>query len=309
MQILEPYEVHTHVGDDSRDTRALLTSLVAHALVILAVLLRPMASENIAPPPQAETGQPVALDPRVAFQEPQRADAPPPPPSQPLPEEPVLLGPDSDRPEDPPREQGPEEPPPELENPPNLPTNDPLPERNPQDTEEATRIPTPADVAASGRILGSPTSPFPGVATGAEGPPPQGAAEAGAAVGAMGRTGISNSDSRGWRQSFPQASGQCVQIPDLGTNADGTPVLASVIGVVLDQRGRPLAGAHLQILGAPFATFSDGSGRYRLEFDPKLLEKCRTQVVRVVATGYREQTLNLGIGRQVTSDDVVLRRR
>jgi hypothetical protein len=125
----------------------------------------------------------------------------------------------------------------------------------------------------------------------------------------MGRIGVGNTDSRGWRQSFPQASGQCVEIPDLGLNADGTPVLASVIGVVRDNRGRPLPGAHLQIMGAPFATFSDGAGRYRLEFDPRLLERCRTQVVRVRADGFRDQTLNLGIGRRVVSDDVVLRRR
>jgi outer membrane biosynthesis protein TonB len=309
VQNLEPYEVHPHVGEDSRDTSALIASLVVHVLVILLVMLRPQTATNPASQDPIETGQPVALDPAVEFQ--RDRNAPPPPPApQPIPEEPVLLGPNSDRPDDPPREEGPEQPPPEDENPANLPTNDPPPQPDPNQRQDDQRIPSPADLAASGRVLGSPTSPFPARASGAEGPPPQGSAQAASsAVGAMGRTGPSNTDRRGWRQSFPEAAGRCVEIPDLGVNPDGSPVLASVIGVVLDQAGRPLGGAHLQIMGAPFATFSDGAGNYRLEFDPKLLEKCRSQVVRVVAAGYRDQTLNLGIGRQVTSDDVVMRRR
>ena len=81
------------------------------------------------------------------------------------------------------------------------------------------------------------------------------------------------------------------------------------MGIVRDNNGRPLPGAHLQIVGAPFATFSDGNGAYRLEFDPSLLEKCRVQVVRVNAQGFRHADLTLAIGRQVRSDDVVLRRR
>ena len=82
----------------------------------------------------------------------------------------------------------------------------------------------------------------------------------------------------------------------------------SVIGRVLDPTGRPLAGAHLQIVGAGYATFSDNNGNYRLEFDPRLLEKCRVHVVRVTLTGFKGQTLTLGIGRRVQSDDVRLRR-
>ena len=61
-------------------------------------------------------------------------------------------------------------------------------------------------------------------------------------------------------------------------------------------------------MGTAFGTFSDSRGEYRLEFDPKLLAKCRKQYVVVVAPGYRGETLTLFIGPKVRSDDVVLHR-
>jgi hypothetical protein len=135
-------------------------------------------------------------------------------------------------------------------------------------------------------------------------------AERAAAAGAMGRVGPTQPDYRDWRPSFPEAAGKCVEIPDLGKNPDGTPVLATVIGRVLaDDQRSPLAGAHLQIVGTPFSTFSNSNGEYRLEFDPKLLERCRVQYVRVAREGFSGQLLTLSIGERITSDDVVLRRR
>ena len=117
-------------------------------------------------------------------------------------------------------------------------------------------------------------------------------------------------DSRDWRPSFPEAAGKCVEIPDLGRNPDGSPVLATVLGRVYEADGRtPLIGAHLQIMGTTFVTFSGPSGDYRLEFDPRLLERCRVQYVRVAAEGYDGRMLTLSIGRKVRSDDVLLRRR
>jgi hypothetical protein len=131
-----------------------------------------------------------------------------------------------------------------------------------------------------------------------------------ASVGAMGRVGPTSPDNRNWRPSFPEAAGKCVEIPDLGRNADGSPVLATVIGRVLqDDRRTPLDGAHLVIVGTSFATFSNANGEYRLEFDPKLLERCRVQYVRVVREGFSAQMLTLAIGQRIASDDVVLRRR
>ena len=139
---------------------------------------------------------------------------------------------------------------------------------------------------------------------------PAPAESARSSASALGRSGITSEDNREWRPSFPEAAGSCAEIPDLGRNPDGSPVLATVIGRVFDANNRiPLAGAHLQIVGTTFTTFTDGSGLYRLEFDPRLLKKCRIQYVQVVAPGHDSQILMLAIGRKVQSDDVLLRRK
>jgi hypothetical protein len=304
---LETYEVHSDVGESSLDGRQFLASVVLHLSLIALVMLWPKAGGQDALTEQPEDGQVVALDPQAEFRGQPQQLAPPPPAPPTVPDEPIPLGPDSDRPDDPPRdpidEATEDTPVPEL-----LPEELP-PATDAQDDERMERIPTPEDLSNSGTVLGAPTSPFSSTNRSSDGPPPVGNSSAPAA-GVMGRTGLSQGDNRGWRSSAPQTgAGQCVEIPDFGVNPDGSPVLASVIGVVRDQRGRPLPGAHLQIVGAPFATFADGSGNYRLEFDPKLLVKCRSQVVRVSSVGYRDASLNLAIGRRVESDDVIMRRR
>jgi carboxypeptidase family protein len=70
-----------------------------------------------------------------------------------------------------------------------------------------------------------------------------------------------------------------------------------------ESSGRPIAGAFLQLLGSGSATFADGSGRYRLTFDPALVDVCRSQLVRVTAPGFRARTMILGLGFQ--SDNVI----
>ena len=85
-------------------------------------------------------------------------------------------------------------------------------------------------------------------------------------------------------------------------------MLATIVGRVLAADGHtPMAGAHLQIMGTPFNTFSDGNGEYRLAFDPHLLVKCRKQYIVVDAPGFVEQTLTLQIGTGVRNDNVVMR--
>jgi len=73
--------------------------------------------------------------------------------------------------------------------------------------------------------------------------------------------------------------------------------------------GRPLAGAHLQMIGAPFTAFTDDNGNYQFRFDLSLVDNCRTQYVRVSAPGYQSRLLVLLVGRNVRSEDVTLRRR
>ncbi|MGH7593137.1 MAG: hypothetical protein ACRELE_04720, partial [Gemmatimonadales bacterium] len=155
----------------------------------------------------------------------------------------------------------------------------PPPRTDPQPAApQRIRIPAPGDYTGAGAIPMPSTSPWgPPKLDSASGAPASAPAEP--AASAMGRTGLSNPDPQKWQNSFDdETSGRCVEVPDLGRNPDGTPVLATVIGRVLDTDGRtPLSGAHLQIMGTSFNTFSDSRGEYRLEFDPKLLAKCRKQ--------------------------------
>jgi hypothetical protein len=73
--------------------------------------------------------------------------------------------------------------------------------------------------------------------------------------------------------------------------------------------GQPLAGAHLQMLGTPYVTFTDSEGEYRFRFDLSLVDNCRTQYVRVTAAGYESRLLVLVVGPNAHSEDVLLRKR
>jgi hypothetical protein len=73
--------------------------------------------------------------------------------------------------------------------------------------------------------------------------------------------------------------------------------------------GRPLAGAHLQMLGTPYTAITDDRGEYRFRFDLSLVDNCRTQYVRVTAAGYESRLLVLVVGQNVRSEDVHLQRR
>ncbi|MEO5800990.1 MAG: hypothetical protein ABIZ70_05710 [Gemmatimonadales bacterium] len=314
-------------GDpEPRSWTALVASAVLHLTLVLWLLFRPApagTTEN-KPSESGRTAQPIAL-PRP--QETTASQPPPPPaPAQPPPRE-TPLGPDSKHPDAlVPKEAGPPKPmtepeptptksqedaAPPVDKPPEV-VPDPPAQPTPQ---AAKRIPRAGDYAATSRMVRPPSSPWgPPTQTpldsSSQGAPAAPAANSSAATaGAMGKAGMSSRDPRDWRPSFPEAQGRCVSMPDLGKNADGTPVLATVIGRVLDTDGRtPLVGAHLQIVGTGFSTFSDANGEYRLEFDPKLLEQCRVQYVRVVADGYGGQMLTLAIGQRIRSDDVVLRK-
>jgi len=83
----------------------------------------------------------------------------------------------------------------------------------------------------------------------------------------------------------------------------------TVVGRIYRQdNGRPLAGAHLQMIGTPYVAFTDGTGEYRFRFDLTLVDNCRTQYVRVTAAGYESRLLVVVVGPS-RSEDVRLRRR
>jgi hypothetical protein len=109
-----------------------------------------------------------------------------------------------------------------------------------------------------------------------------------------------------WTAERPE---RCIPQPTAPRNL-ATPVqLGSVVGRIFRQdTGRPLAGAHLQMLGTPYVAFTNGQGEYRFNFDLALVDNCRTQYVRVSATGYESRLLVLVVGPN-RSEDVRLRRR
>jgi hypothetical protein len=115
-------------------------------------------------------------------------------------------------------------------------------------------------------------------------------------------------DARPWQTSDPSASRGCT-IPDSEQERDSTvPAgMAAISGrIYREDTHQPLAGARLQILGTPYGAFSDGQGYYRLIFERSLVNRCRSQVVRVSAAGYQGRDVTLFIGPGGT--DVPLRR-
>jgi hypothetical protein len=101
---------------------------------------------------------------------------------------------------------------------------------------------------------------------------------------------------------------RCTPRPAPPSDSAGPAQFGVVIGRIFRQdNGRPLAGAHLQMLGAPYVAFTDATGEYRFRFDLALVDNCRTQYVRVSAAGYESRLLVLVVGPNALSEDVRLR--
>ncbi len=108
---------------------------------------------------------------------------------------------------------------------------------------------------------------------------------------------------------LPDNSERCIPHPAAPRDSAGPTQLGTVVGRIFRQdNGRPLAGAHLQMIGTPYVTFTDQSGEYRFQFDLALMDNCRTQYVKVTAAGYESRLLVLVVGPN-RSEDVRLRRR
>jgi hypothetical protein len=124
------------------------------------------------------------------------------------------------------------------------------------------------------------------------------------------RPGAGPRASRPMEAYLPDHPERCVpKEPDAADSARG-PQYGVVVGRIFRQdSGEPLAGAHLQMLGTPFVTFTDGNGEYRFRFDLSLVDNCRTQYVRVTAQGYESRLLVLMVGENVQSEDVLLKKK
>ncbi len=106
-----------------------------------------------------------------------------------------------------------------------------------------------------------------------------------------------------------ESSERCTPQPVAPRDSAGPIEYGTVVGRIFRQdNGRPLVGAHLQMIGTPYVTFTDATGEYHFKFDVALMDNCRTQYVRVSAPGYESRLLVIVIGPN-RSEDVRLRRR
>jgi hypothetical protein len=109
---------------------------------------------------------------------------------------------------------------------------------------------------------------------------------------------------------IPDRPDKCVPTPRPPADSAVPAQYGTVVGRIFrEDGGRPLPGAHLQMLGTPYVAFTDGEGEYRFRFDLSLMDNCRTQYVRVTAKGYESRLLVLVVGQNVRSEDVHLERR
>jgi hypothetical protein len=108
---------------------------------------------------------------------------------------------------------------------------------------------------------------------------------------------------------MPERSDGCIPTQPEPSDSARPQEFGTVQGKIYRQdNGRPLAGAHLHMVGTPYVAFTDGSGEYRFRFDLSLAGNCRTQYVKVTAAGYESRLLVLVLGPN-RSEDVHLRRR
>ena len=124
------------------------------------------------------------------------------------------------------------------------------------------------------------------------------------------RPGVGPRAVRPMESYIPERPDQCVPTPRPPSDSAAPVQYGTVEGRIFRQDGgRPLAGAHLQMLGTPYVAFTDSDGEYRFRFDLSLIDNCRTQYVRVTAKGYESRLLVLLVGANVRSEDVHLQKR
>jgi hypothetical protein len=110
-------------------------------------------------------------------------------------------------------------------------------------------------------------------------------------------------DNRPWESPVELASRGCTVPADEKSDSTLPPGMGVVVGKIYDERtGKPLAEARLQILGTEYGAFANERGEYKLYFDRKLVDRCRSQSVRVSAPGYPSRDVLLYIGATPNGD-------
>ncbi|HUR94318.1 MAG TPA: hypothetical protein VMY76_07030 [Gemmatimonadales bacterium] len=280
-----------------------LSAALHTALIVLTVQLSRQAAKS---PPEAQSS--AATDPARQVEMiylPPPPEAPSPPPTAPRPEPPPEpQTPPQPRPVTPPQrrtappEQEQRAPEPDANAPPEAaraegdePKDDePAGGEPTRDAEPKTGSPAPAEKSAetmeseARRIFGRPR------------------------LGT--RPGVGPRASRPMEAYLPDHPEKCIPKPSAPRDSAAEPQYGVVVGKIFRQdNGLPLTGAHLQMLGTPFVSFTDDAGEYRFRFDLALVDHCRTQYVRVTAPGYESRLLVLMVGPNVRSEDVLLKRK
>lgn len=275
---------------------SLATSAAVHAAVIAAAVLlssREPAVEEASAERRSEASRQVEM---IYL---------PPPPPRPPPTPPATPPPSP-----PPARPEPERPTPKPSAPP-PPERQPVPEERPNAPPEAVRTEgVEADDPEGASALDAPREAAPEAAS-AEAPTMESEA-----LRIFGRKRISTRPGAGPRATRPMESyipdrpDKCVPSPSEPAESGAAVQYGIVEGRIFRQDGgKPLAGAHLQMLGTPYVAFTDDAGEYRFRFDLSLMDNCRTQYVRVTAKGYETRLLVLVVGPNVRSEDVHLSRR
>lgn len=213
-------------------------------------------------------------EPLVEDEEPERRRAeptrqvdmvylPPPPPEAPPPAPPP--------PPPPPAEPQPPQPTPQ-------PSAPPPRERNPEPEDRANA--PPEEVRSEGEETDEPEG-----ASDPAAPPEAPRAEAptmeSEALRIFGRRRVATRPGAGPRavrplESYiPDQPDKCVPRQATPTDSAVPVQYGTVVGRIFRQDGgRPLAGAHLQMLGTPYVTFTDSEGEYQFRFDLSLMDNC-----------------------------------
>lgn len=124
------------------------------------------------------------------------------------------------------------------------------------------------------------------------------------------RPGVGPRAVRPMESYIPDEATKCLPRPTAPAESLGPVQYGTVEGRIFrGDNGKPLAGAHLQMIGTPYTTFTDPDGSYTFRFDLALMDHCRTQYVRVTAKGYESRLLVLVVGANVKSEDVSLKKR
>ncbi|MFN8653913.1 MAG: hypothetical protein U0133_18545 [Gemmatimonadales bacterium] len=280
----------------ARRTLASGVSVVLHLLIIALLIEQAIANQRRPPQPQAQsTERPIQLDfaPPVPKPTPRPAvpavPAQPPAPEVVPPAVPLTPGPTQD-----PGSQARVTPDPEKD--PNAPVDVQRSEASRPDPGHEDEVTNPAEASAPPSSIAAPTP----LATRAPSMESEAQRLFGRPSSKLGPVSGSR-DNRPWES--PVEVGRGCTISEEEQDSTVPKGMAVVAGRILKEgSNEPLAGARLQIIGTQYGTFANSRGEYRLVFDRTLVDRCRTQSVRVTAPGYGARDVILSIGERVSSD-------